>query len=93
MKEKNIIRLMRGIREEYAEEQRFHYFTFCAFVLILLLDFIIIIYTRVITMNAYAWSGIIFLFTLLAVEGIQYNKYKGKKESVDTFYLSGELRK
>jgi len=44
-------------------------------------------------MNAYAWSGIIFLFTLLAVEGIQYNKYKGKKESVDTFYLSGELRK
>jgi len=86
----NVIRLLRNQREYYEKQQKFHYLTFAAFTLILLLDFIIIIYTKAITLNAYAWAGIIFLFTLIGVEAKQYNEFKQLKESVDDFYLKGE---
>ena len=91
MEEKeNIIQLLNKQRKHYEKQQKFHYLTFAAFCLILLLDFIIIIYTRAITLNAYSWAGIIFLFTLLGVEAKQYNEFKGLKESIDDFYLKGE---
>ncbi len=86
----NIINLLHKQRKYYEKQQRFHYLTFAAFTLILLLDFIIIIYTKAITLDAYAWAGIIFLFTLLGVEAMQYNEFKSLKESVDNFYLKGE---
>lgn len=87
----NVIKLLRKQRLYYEKQQMFHYFTFAAFGLILLLDFIIIIYTRAVTLNAYAWAGIIFLFVLIAVEAHQYIQFKELKESVDDFYLTGEL--
>jgi len=87
---KNIIKILYKQRKYYEKQQKFHYFTFAAFTLILLLDFIIIIYTKAVTLNAYAWAGIIFLFTLIGVEAKQYNEFKELKESVDDFYLKGE---
>lgn len=90
MKNENIIRLLHKQREYYEKKQRFHYLTFAAFTLILLLDFIVIIYTRAATLNAYSWAGIIFLFVLIGVEAIQYNEFKNLKESVDNFYLRGK---
>ena len=90
VKDENIISLLHKIRKYYEQKQRFHYLTFAAFTLILLLDFIIIIYTKAVTLNAYAWAGIIFLFTLIGVEAKQYNEFKKLKESVDGFYLKGE---
>ncbi len=92
MKQPTIINLLHIIRKEYAEEERFHYYTFCAYILILLLDFIIIMYTQMLTLNGYAWAGIIILFSLISVEAMQCTRYKTKKESVDIFYLSGELK-
>ncbi len=92
MKKETVIHLLHDLRRGYATEERFHYYTFCTYVLILLLDFIIIMYTRLITLNGYAWAGIIILFSLISVEAMQSTRYKTKKESVDTFYLSGELR-
>ena len=89
---KDIINLLHEQRKYYEKKQRFHYLTFASFALILLLDFIVIIYTRAITLNAYAWAGIIFLFTLLGVEGKQYTEFKELKESVDDFYLKGEYK-
>ena len=86
----DIINLLHKQRKNYEKQQRFHYLMFAAFALILLLDFIIIVYTRAVTLNAYAWAGIIFLFTLLGVEAIQYHEFKKLKESVDDFYLKGE---
>jgi hypothetical protein len=91
--EESIIRLMNKQRKGYADQQRFHYLTFAAYSLILLLDFIVIIYTRVITLNAYAWTGIVFLFVLMAVEGKQYLHFKKEKENIDEFYLRGEYAK
>lgn len=85
----DIINLLHKQRKYYEKQQKFHYLTFAAFSLILLLDFIIIVYTRV-PLNAYAWAGIIFLFTLIGVEAKQYNDFKELKESVDDFYLKGE---
>ena len=89
-KNEHAIGLMKEKRKFYQERQSFHYRSFAAFALILLLDFIIIIYTRAITLDAYAWAGIIFLFVLLSVEGIQYKKFKELKQSVDDLYLRGE---
>lgn len=86
----NVVRMMSNLRKYYERQQRFHYLTFAAYTLILLLDFIIIIYVRAVHLNAYAWAGIIFLFTLLGVEAKQYNDFKQLKESVDDFYLRGE---
>ncbi len=88
----DIINLLHKQRKYYEKQQKFHYLTFAAFTLILLLDFIIIIYTRAVTLNAYAWAGIIFLFTLLGVEAKQYHEFKELKESVDDFYLKGEYK-
>ena len=85
----DIIQLLHKQRKYYEAKQKFHYLTFAAYSLILLLDFIIIVYTRVVTLNAYAWAGIIFLFTLLGVEAKQYHEFKELKESVDDFYLKG----
>lgn len=90
--EKSIINLLHKQRIYYEKQQRFHYLTFAAFTLILLLDFIIIIYIEAVTLNAYAWAGIIFLFVLIGVEAKQYNEFKELKESVDDFYLEGEYR-
>lgn len=45
-----------------------------------------------ITLNFYAWTGIFFLFVLIAVEATQYNEFKELKESVDDFYLKGEYK-
>jgi hypothetical protein len=89
-KNKTVINLLHIQRKYYEKQQRFHYLTFASFVLILLLDFIIIVYTRAVTLDAYAWAGIIFLFTLIGVEAKQYNEFKQLKESVDDFYLKGE---
>ncbi len=86
----DIINLLHKQRKYYEKQQRFHYLTFAAFTLILLLDFIIIIYTRATTLNAYSWAGIIFLFVLIGVEAMQYHEFKKLKESVDDFYLKGE---
>lgn len=86
----SVISMLRNIRQEYYEAQKFHYLMFAAFALILLLDFIIIIYVRAESIDWYAWSGIIILFTLLFTEAIQYTHYKKKKDSVDWFYLRGE---
>ena len=86
----SIIKLLHNQRKHYEQQQKFHYNTFAAYILILLLDFVIIIYTRLITLNGYAWAGIVFLFALLFVEAIQYNKFKELKESVDDFYMKGE---
>lgn len=86
----DIINLLHKQRKYYEKQQRFHYLTFASFCLILLLDFIIIIYTRAITLNAYAWAGIIFLFVLIGVEAKQYIDFKELKESIDDFYLKGE---
>lgn len=91
-KQQSTIKLLHNIRKEYAAEEKFYYLNFCAFVLLLLLDFIIIIYTRMATLNAYAWSGIILLFIGSAVSGMQSVKYRTKKENLDTFYLSGEYK-
>ena len=85
-----IISLMHKQRKFYEEQQKKHYFHFAAFTLILLLDFIIIIFTRAITLNAYAWAGIIFLFVLIGVSAKQHNEFKALKESVDDLYLRGE---
>ncbi len=89
-KKESIINLLHKQRKFYEKQQRFHYFAFAAFTLILLLDFIIIMFTRAITLNAYAWAGIIFLFVLIGVEAKQYDDFKALKESVDDFYLKGE---
>ncbi len=93
MKDENIITTLRKQRNHYAKQQKFHYLTFAAYTLILLLDFIVIIYTKAISLSAYAWSGIIFLFVILAVEGKQYLNFKEMKESVDDLYLRGEYAK
>ncbi len=85
----DIISLLHEQRAYYDKQQRFHYLTFAAYCLILLLDMIIIGYTKI-PLNAYAWTGIIFLFTLIAVEARQYIEFKDLKESVDDFYLKGE---
>ena len=85
-----IITLLHKQRKYYEKHQRFHYLTFAAYALILLLDMVIIVYTRAVTLNAYSWAGIIFLFVLLGVEGKQYIDFKELKESVDDFYLKGE---
>ncbi len=84
-----IITLLHNQRKHYEKQQKFHYLTFAALALLLLLDLIIITYTQV-PLNAYAWAGIIFLFTLIGVEAKQYNEFKALKESVDDFYLKGE---
>ena len=60
--------------------------------MILMLDFITIIYSKAQTLNAYAWAGLIFLFVLMAISAIQYFKFKELKENIDNFYLKGELR-
>lgn len=93
MKGEKIITTLKNQRKYYAKQQRFHYLTFGIYSLILLLDFIVIIYTKAISLNAYAWAGIIFLFVLLAVEAKQYLNFKEMKESVDDFYLRGEYAK
>lgn len=85
-----IISLLHKQRIFYEKKQRFHYLMFAAFALILLLDFIIIVYTRAITLNGYAWGGIFILFALLGVEAMQYKEFKELKESVDDFYLKGD---
>jgi len=91
MKKKNdIIKLLHNQRKFYEERQKKHYFHFAVFTLVLLLDFIVIIYTRVQILNAYAWAGIVFLFVLMGVEGKQYLEFKQLKESVDDLYLRGE---
>ncbi len=84
-----IINLLHKQRKFYEKQQKFHYLTFAAVALVLLLDMIIVAYTRI-PLNGYSWAGIIFLFTLLGVEGIQYEEFKDLKESVDDFYLEGE---
>ncbi len=85
----SIINMLHKDRKFYDKQQRFHYFVFATIALILLLDMIIVAYTEV-PLNGYAWAGIIFLFTLLGVEAIQYREFKELKESVDDFYLKGE---
>ena len=90
-KDESVIKLLHNQRKFYESRQKFHYNSFAAFTLILLLDFIIIIYTKAITLNAYAWAGIIFLFVLMGVEARQYLEFKRLKESVDDFYLKGEF--
>ena len=85
-----IIKLLHKQRKYYERQQRFHYLTFAAYALLLLLDFIIIVYTRAVTLDAYSWAGIIFLFALMGVEAKQYLEFKELKESVDDFYLKGE---
>ena len=87
-----IISLMHKERKHYEKQQRFHYLSFAALALILLLDLIIVGYTAI-PLNGYAWAGIIFLFTLLGVEAKQYTDFKELKESVDDFYLKGEYKK
>ncbi len=87
--EESVMSLLHNDRKFFEKQQKFHYLNFAAIALILLLDIIIVTYTRV-PLNGYSWAGIIFLFTLLGVEGIQYKEFKGKKESVDDFYLKGE---
>ena len=86
----SIITLMHKQRKFYESQQKKHYFHFAVLTLILLLDFIIIIFTRAVTLNAYAWAGIIFLFVLIGVSAKQYNEFKALKESVDDLYLRGE---
>jgi len=93
MKNMSAIKLLHNLRRVYEAEQKFHYMTFAILSLLLMLDFIIIIYTKAVTLNAYAWSGIILLFTLIAVEGQQYRHYTELIESVDDFYLKGEYRR
>jgi hypothetical protein len=90
MADDNVIRMLHDIRKHYYSEQKFHYLTFAAFAMILLLDIIIIIYVRAITLSAYAWAGIILLFVLMAIEGIQYKRFSNLIGRVDEFYLSGE---
>ena len=90
MVDSNVIRLMHDIRKDYCAQQHWHYLTFASFAIILLLDVIIIIYTRAVTLDGYSWAGIILLFTLLLVEGLQYKKYGDKIVRLDEFYLSGE---
>lgn len=87
--QKNVIHLLNTQRKFYEKKQIFHYINFAAFSLILMLDFIIIIYVRAITLNAYAWAGIMFLFVLMGIEAIQYKEFKLLKESVDDLYLRG----
>ena len=86
----DIINLLHKDRKFYEKQQKRHYFHFAVLTLILLLDFIIIMFTRMVTLNFYAWSGIFFLFVLIVVEAIQYNEFKELKESIDDFYLKGE---
>ena len=86
-----IIKLLHEQRKYYEKKQKFHYLNFASITLVLLLDLIIVSYTAV-PLNGYSWAGIIFLFTLLGVEAIQYNEFKKLKESVDDFYLKGELK-
>jgi len=86
----NVIKLLRNQRIYYEGQQKFHYVSFAAFTLILLLDFIIIMYIRAVTLNGYSWAGIIFLFVLMAIEGKRCIEYKLLKESVDDLYLRGE---
>ena len=86
----SVIKILNMQRKQYASEQKFHYFSFAAFSLILLLDIVIIIYSRAITFDAYSWSGIILLLVLMFVEGIQCNKFSNKIEDLDKFYLGGE---
>lgn len=92
-KDKGIIRLMNQMRKGYEAQQKFHYLTFAAFMLILLLDFIAIVYTQAVSLDGYAWAGIIFLFVLIAIEARQYYVFKELKENVDDFYLKGEYGK
>ena len=90
MKNKSTIKLLHDERKFYEKNQKFHYKAFAIYTLILMLDFLVIIYTRAITLNGYAWAGIIFLFVLIGVEAKQYNNFKALKESVDDLYLRGE---
>lgn len=90
MNDENIIRLLRKQRQYYEKQQKLHYVNFAALTLILLLDFIIIMFTKMVVLNAYAWAGIIFMFVLIGVEAKQYNDSKRLVESVDEFYLEGE---
>lgn len=90
MPKESAITILKNLREEYSAAKRFHYLSFAAFVLILLLDIIIIIYVRAVNLDAYSWSGIILLFVLLSVEGIQYKKYARLEDQVDNFYLEGQ---
>lgn len=85
-----VISLLHKLRKYYAKHQMFHYLSFAALAIILLLDFLIIIYTQAESLNAYAWAGIIFLFVLMAVEGKQYMDFKELKANVDDFYMIGE---
>ena len=86
----DIINLLHKERKFYEKQQKRHYFHFAALTLILLLDFIIIMFTRMITLNFYAWAGIFFLFVLIGISAKQYLEFKELKESVDDFYLKGE---
>ena len=86
-----IITMLHNQRKHYEKQQKRHLFHFRVLALVLLLDIIIIGYTRV-PLNGYAWAGIIFLITLLGVAIIQYNEFKKLKESVDDFYLTGEFK-
>ncbi len=88
---KKIITMLHEQRKCYEKKQNFHSRNFKIYSLILLLDIIIIAYTKI-QLNGYSWAGIIFLLTLLSVEGIQYKDFKGLKESVDDFYLKGEFK-
>ncbi len=85
------ITLLHNQRKHYEKQQKKSLFAFKVLALVLLLDVIIIAYTRV-PLNGYAWAGIIFLITLLGVALIQYNEFKKLKESVDDFYLTGEFK-
>jgi len=90
MKDENIINLLHKQRKYYEKQKKLHYVNFAVLTLILLLDFIIIMFTKMVVLNAYAWAGIIFLFVLIGVEANRYNDSKKLVESVDEFYLEGE---
>ena len=92
MEDRNsIISLLNKERKYYEMQQRYHYLTFAVYVLILIADFLVIIFTRLQTLNGYAWAGIIFLLVLISVEARQYYVFKELKENVDEFYLRGAL--
>lgn len=88
--DESVITMLHKQREHYETQQKRHGFHFIVLTLILFLDVIIIGYTKVSTLDGYAWTGIIFLFVLISVEGKQYIESKKHKESVDDFYLEGE---
>lgn len=92
MEDKNetVMTLLHKQRKYYARQQKFHYMTFAIYSLILMLDFLVIIYIRAVSLNAYAWAGIIFLFVLMGIEAKQYSDFKSEKQKVDDFYMAGE---